>query len=151
MQWTNERLAKQLPKNFGHQPFWRLRWRFDFVDRPTRRGVWNDGSGLLQDKAAYVDKSGLLRAYVEGEKVGAYYVKILAEVDGHEYAHCAWEAAAQMAPFYKKTYRTPGNIIGLSLFTADKKTTVYVDGQIKTTNLTQRQRKFDLTEHRAGV
>jgi hypothetical protein len=62
-----------------------------------------------------------------------------------------WMTAASIPVFNNKSYIRAGQMIGLSLLTATHKTTVYIDGQIKTRPLDSYETKMKLTEHSMGA
>lgn len=145
-------LKRQLTPVFGITPFMRLRWRFDFADRPSKYGQWNYASqDDVKAMAAFVNKTGLIRASIESEKVASWSIRTMFECDGHEYASMEWVSAASIPLFDKKSYIRPGQMIGLSILTATRKTTVYIDGQIKTRPLDSYETKMKLTEHSMGA
>lgn len=130
----------------------RLRWRFDFSDRPSKFGQWNYASQAdLKAMAAFVKKDGLVRASIESEKVGSWSIRTMFECDGHEYASTEWMTAASIPVFTKKTVIRPGQMIGLSILTATHKTTVFIDGQVRTRPLDAYETKMKLTEHSIGA
>ena len=144
-------LRKQLPVNHGYCPMYRLRWRFVFSDgRPDKIGGWNSTSQNPSDMAAFVDKKNLLMAIIEGEKIGAWTVKTLAEIDGHMYATAKWVNALSAPMFVVKEFTAPGDIVGLEMQTNDHAVTVFVDGQIKPRKLNDHDKQFKITEHSVG-
>jgi hypothetical protein len=152
MPYSDEYLKDQLPNLYGQKPYYRLRWRFDFMGRKSRYSGWNDNRQDPKSMAAFVNKTGLVRAAIEGERVGQWSIKTLLEMDGHVYASAEWVNALTSPAFFGSgSFRAAGTPIGLSFLTADKKYTVYVDGQIKVRNLNNYEQKFKLTEHRLGV
>jgi hypothetical protein len=140
--------------NFGFQPLYRLRWRFDFVDKPSKFGVWNGASNLQSDSAMMVNKTGLLRACIEGEKIGEWVVKVLFEMEGHNYVTAQWIRLANAGIMVNKDVQTaslPSSLIGLSLLSSDKKYIVYVDGTGAIVHLPKTRMDIKLLEHSAGV
>jgi len=152
MSLSDSQLRKQLPVNFGFTPMFRLRWRFIYSDgKPDRVGGWNGTSQNPVDMASFVDKKNLLMAVIEGEKVGAWTIKTLLEVDGHMYATAKWKTVLSAPMFAKQDFTSAGTIVGLEFQTNDSSVVVYVDGQIIQRELTPDEQKFKLTEHRNGV
>ena len=84
--------------------FYRLRWRFEFADRPARRGVWNLESDRPDDAAWRVPKAGLVYAVIEGENIRTFETVRFFECPGPDYITCKGNAYT----------RTPG-AIGLSV------------------------------------
>lgn len=150
----DKKLAKQLPYNHGFAPLWRLRWRFEYHDgKADRVGVWNGNSPHATDMAAYVDKTNLVWAHIEGEKVGSWSLRKLFSISGQDYMHCMWNAAASGPMFFPKTYDkyTPRtNIIGLTMLSRHYAYTVTVDNQFFKRDLTDKEKNINLTEHKLG-
>lgn len=153
MQTQDQILREQLPVNYGFSPLYRLRIRFIFSDgKPDWVGGWNSTSQNPVDMACFVKKENLLMAVIEGEKIGAWTVKRLLEIDGHRYATAKW-VTALTAPMIAKgdfQYKGAGNIIGLEFQTNDHGYTIFVDGQSKTRKLSEHDKKFKLKEHSTG-
>jgi hypothetical protein len=148
---TDKELSKQLGNVYGATPFYRLRWRFDFANRPSRYGVWNGASPHKSDMAAFVPKDGLVRAAVEGIKVARNVNVILAEVDGHNFASFAWDAAVGLPSIgLQGSFSRESTIVGLSILSRTEKITVYIDGKVKRRPLTGHEMKFKLEEHKGG-
>ena len=143
----DKQLEKQLPNVFGFKPKYRLRWRFDFANGTKKIGPWNGNSPHHRDMAFSIKKDGLVRAFIEGEKVGEWVIKPMLEVDGHMYASAQWQTAAGVSPFGTGEYTAKGRIIGLSLLTNDEKLTVFVDGRGERRPLTAHEKQFQITEH----
>jgi len=148
--WSDEQLRNNLTKLHGVLPMFRLRWRFDFSQHKlTRYGRWNGGSQKPEEMACNVNKIGLVRACVEGEKVARWDHRILAEVDGHNFVSFAWEAVAGLPVIGMiGTCTVESQVVGLSIITRDKKISVYIDGRVKTTDLTDYEQTHKLEEHR---
>jgi hypothetical protein len=120
---------------------YRVRWRFDFHGKPTKRGIWNDAGGSQDEKfgtsAWATNKDGLARAVVEGEvwdDKGGWSDRIvcLAECDGADFVNFSWQAATPV-PYLStldamRGLTMSGQIVGLTLETRDHLHQVYVDG-----------------------
>lgn len=140
--------------NFGFESLYRLRWRFDFVDKPSKFGVWNGASNNFSDSAAAVNKTGLLRAVIEGEKIGEWVVKTLFEMEGHNYVTAQWIRLANASAMMSKDVQSaklPSSLIGLSLLSSDKKYIVYIDGTGAIVHLPKKRMDIKLLEHSSGV
>jgi len=46
-------------------PRYRLRWRFDYANRPTKVGKWSHPGTTRETQAKYQAKEGLVRAAIE--------------------------------------------------------------------------------------
>lgn len=127
----------------------RLRWRFDFAGRQTRYGMWSRDADDPKEKAAFVDKTGLVRAAIEAKDIQdqdgrcAGTVRTLAECDGHEFVNFKWFTlgASLMA-------RGPvrHNTVGLILVTREIETMVAINGEMAVRPRTAEDKQF----HYAG-
>ena len=156
MPYSDDMLAKQLPRNKGFQGFYRLRWRLEYLDgKKTQYGGWNAASQDIKQMAAFKNKDHLARAVIEGEKVGQWVIYPLVEVDGHNFASFEWRVALTAPSFLGRSkmdsYTASGDVIGMSILTRDKKITVFVDGQVQTRPLTEYEMGHKLQEHTIGV
>lgn len=134
---------------------YRLRWAFDFVDRPTRRGVWDGATDLDSDGAWCISKTGLRYARIETETLtGAAKGEVTSvlEIDGEDYTCAKWvvhvRAAALGGPV---SMNLSPRVHGLRMQTRDEAITIFVDGTASRRPLTADERKFALTEHRLGA
>jgi len=151
MAWTKEKLIKEMPKKHGVTPLYRLRWCFDFHNKPTRYGQWNGANQKPEEMAAFINKEGLVRASIQGCMIQRWHDETLVEVDGHNFASFSWEAAFNAPVFSKLTsYKNQGVVIGLSLLTRTEKISVFVDGSMRRRPLTGHELKFKLEEHTGG-
>lgn len=127
----------------------RLRWRFDFADKPTKRGVWDAGSMRPEDAAWAVNKTGLVAAFIEAEIRHSQEELELVRCPGQDFAMFQWEAYAKMPGLLKGNFNfTPRTTIsGLSILTRNEKITVYVNGKIERKPLNEDQKKFSTHEH----
>lgn len=137
-----------LPRNY------RLRWRFDYVNRPTRRGIW-DGVGPEGgvESAWRQPKDGLIAALIEGECMKTHEVYVLAEVRGQDYAFAQWDSHVRTGPGIglKRDFKPFRMTHGLALLTRDERVTVFIDGTVARRPLTDEERGFNFYEHRAGT
>ena len=113
---------------------YRLRWRFDFADKPTKTGIWNNSGGQQKEgfgsSAWCVNKTGLVRAAVEAENQQTWEVSVLAECDGWDFVNFAWIATTP-APFMLgalDALEIQGQVTGLVLETRELNHRVRVDG-----------------------
>jgi hypothetical protein len=128
---------------------YRLRWRFDFRDRPTRRGPWDGGSDRAEDSAWAVPKDGLLRAVVEAEDRETFQTFTAAAVEGQDYATAQWEIHSRIPGLGVHRVMTPRPVVhGLSLLTRDERVTVLVSGEVRRRPLTPDERAMKIHEHR---
>ena len=135
----------KLPKVHGRKGFYRLRWRFDFTTGKVIRGSWNQSDP--KEKAWAINKTHLLRAFIEGEMLGRWIVEPLLEIAGQDYASMRWVATASMAGWSRGEVTVPGRIAGLTVITRDDAHTVFIDGSYSNRKLSDYEKAFKLREH----
>ena len=106
--------------------FYLLRWRFDYLDRPTKYGQWSRPATLVSDMAYAQHKEGIVRASVEGKDVETREVRILAECDGWDFVNFQWMAEFRAGSDGYGSHRH----VGLKLVTRENWIEVYVRGGI---------------------
>jgi hypothetical protein len=120
------------------------------MGKPSRVGVWNNASPRDEDRAAYVNKSGLVRASIEGEDLETFLVVTLAECDGHEFVNFEGIAASPLPSIGFTGARTlPNVMLGMALVTAGKREAVFVDGSRATRERTEEEKRSRLAAWRA--
>lgn len=118
----------------------RLRWQFDFAGKDSKKGSWDGSSPRAADSATRVNKTGLVRACIEGESKLTGDESIIVECQGQDYAFFQWEGYQQM--------RVGRDVVsGLSLFTRYARITVWVNGRVDQRPLTAEESAFQFEEH----
>jgi len=103
----------------------RLRWRFDFQNRPAKYGQWSMPASRLEDMAAMNNGSGLVLASIEAQDVITQDVFTVASCAGWDFINFEWKCAAYgMDGGYQE-------IIGLTLVTRERQCHVYTSGETK--------------------
>ncbi len=146
----DEILERDLKPIYGFKPKFRLRWCFDFANKPTRYGGWNDTrqlEGITNEMAWTVNKDGLIQARIQGEKLGEGINRTLFEMDGHEYSSARWVTAAAVGGWWSGTKTVSPTVIGLTMIGRDKAATIYVDGTGSMLPLTEYEKKHKIKEH----
>ena len=153
MNLSDMELKAKLPHNFGVTPFYKLRWRFEYVGRRDRIGVWN-GSANMANKHNYQPKDGLLWAVIEGEKIGAWTVEPFVRVSGQDYFTMKWLAATAMPGILRKdfegSFTLPHNKLGLAIYSRKNVYTVTVDGKVHKREIKPHEKAIKLAEHSFG-
>lgn len=129
---------------------YRLRWRFDFANKPSVIGTW-DGAGKTH-QAWKINKEGLIRAVIEGECRDTHEIETLFECDGHEYAFCQWLAYSRVRGVYGKNKGPISQLSmlsGITFLLRSYRVTVFVNGRIKPEPLTEQEALFKFKEHSA--
>ena len=119
---------------YGFIPKYLLRWRFDFADKPTRYGIWNNPQG----KAWAVNKDGLIMASIEGKDIMTREVKTLVACDGHEFVNFKWHAIVK-----GMGGRLPARPIGMILQTREMDVLMLMNGDHATKQRTEYDKNFN--------
>lgn len=122
----------------------RLRWRFEFEDKSSKIGIW-DNRGANEGDAARVDKTKLAFAHIEAESVLDFKTICLVSVAGAQYVTAQWQAFVippigiinQMDP--RTALKIKGTISGLSFMTNTEYITATVDGTVQTRKLSEKE------------
>jgi hypothetical protein len=109
-----------------------LRWRFDFLNHPTKYGQWSRSATRLEDMAAFALKEGLVRASIEGKHIETREIKTFAEVDGWDYCVFKWMAIASGPAFVKGSVTPVSRIVGLKIVAREREIDVLNDGTVTT-------------------
>lgn len=116
----------------GQQP-WRLRWCFDYVNKPTVRGVWNAQIDGEPSASAFMQsKNGLLYAAIEAQDRDKTKVLRVSECNHEDFCNFEWIATAKVPGFAKVDVVPTPVIIGIKLITRYSEIAVYVDGAVET-------------------
>jgi hypothetical protein len=100
-----------------------LRWRFDFLNKPSRFGMWSNPGTNDIDKACFQNKEGLVSAKIEGKNILTRETKVLAEVSGQDYLNFQWMATLKL-----KSQLT--EVIGLKILSRYNEIEVLKDGSV---------------------
>lgn len=131
------------------QRLYRLRWRFDFADRKSSKGTWNNSGGQGAPKAWEVNKTNLVRACIEGENLFTSEKVCFLELMGSEYAFSQWEGYVNSPTFLRvQSLSLAPQIWGLSFLTQNKKITIDISGSQTSRDLTEDEKKFNFKEHK---
>jgi len=118
----------------GFQPKYLLRWRFDFVDKPTRLGMWNSPTGTAWN----VNKEGIVAASIEGKNILTREVITLVQCEGHEFVNFKWHAIIK-----GHTGRFPARPIGMILQTRELDILMLMNGDHRTEQRTEDDKKYN--------
>lgn len=133
---------------------WWLRWRFEFADGTSRIGVWNLASEHPADKAANVNKEGMIAAVIEGKNTATKEIKRFFECTRNEYIGCRGEAYTRVSRVIglRGKIKPRENVSGITFVLEDREVTVWVNGTVKQKALTEaeRERNKHIYEHRLG-
>lgn len=104
---------------------WMFRWRFEYLDGRSKKGIWN-GTSRFEDTASAQNKEGLLAAIIEGKHFLRRDVRIFSECPGADFInfeHLAVYVSNQNRPF---TY-----VYGIRLRTRSMLISCFADGSVK--------------------
>lgn len=151
MGYTSAEIQEQLPPHKGYKRWVRYRLCFDYLDKPSYRGIWNGATNNFDDMIARVNKNGIVRAYIQAEDK-LYRVQTVFECDGHEYVTVKWIGGVSMGTglnlFKKKDkFVLAPDVLGIAVLTRTHRFAFYVDGSMAQPRpLTEYEKKFKLRE-----
>lgn len=109
----------------------RLRWRFEYVDKPAKYGGWDFTGDDPLLSAWRQSKDGLLMAILEAKTASSVILKMV-ECPGADFCNFQWEMEARM-----KGGKIAHRQIGLTLVSRTHRYTIYCNGKI---NVTERSK-----------
>lgn len=133
------------------QDYYRLRWKFEFSNKPPKIGVWDLTSKNIVDAAWHVDKANLVRALIEGETLRTQQKSVLFECYGPDYVSCQGENFAAASLYFSGSSKLRQFIYGISFLTRTEKVTVVKDGTLTRRPLTEAEKQFKIHEHIVGA
>jgi len=115
-----------------------LRWKFEFFDhKPSRCGSWSLPATRAQDTAAFVDKTNLRAAVIEGKNRETKEIKTVLVLDGHDFANFQWLSEARFGGG-----GVAYSVRGLRAVSRDYNFDVLNDGEIVKTIRTEQEKKY---------
>lgn len=114
-----------------------LRWRFDYADKPSVMGMWCRSSSNPVDQA-WNKNTGIVRASIEAKNLESKITKVLVSADASQFRNFSWKALGKI--------RSAGivhQIVGLQMWTTDKKITAYIGGELVVEDLTEEDKKIN--------
>lgn len=111
-----------------------LRWRFDYINSPSRVGMWSQPGNIDQAGAWKQNGAGLhiCRAMVEGKHAQNRTTEVLAEVPGQDFVMFQWLALARVNAFGLSGSVVPRTVLGgLQIVTREEIITVMINGLVK--------------------
>jgi hypothetical protein len=109
----------------------RLRWRFDFSDKPPKWGFWSQpGNAKIGGQAWAVNKSGLVRAAIECESTSTHKLWVGVECDGWDFVNFEWVGGTTTPNLFaiRGSVELAPQIVGMRLHSRDMVYTVMMDG-----------------------
>ena len=119
-----------------------LRWRLTYQKRLPRLGEWNDGNAPMERMSAYAPKDGIREAIIEA-RLPDGSIKPVIRCEGHEWEAFQVLAAASVPMFSRGTVTPVTKIIGMILYTGQKKAFILRDGRSWKEQRTDKNIVFD--------
>lgn len=127
---------------FGINNAYRLRWRFDYQERPSKVGMWQYASDKPEEMACFQKTDGLVRAAIESENLRTWETETVCECAGWDFVEFRWVTAVSVQPLaMQQSFTTPGTLVGLELITREKRATALVDGRLLVKDRTPEEMK----------
>lgn len=126
------------------QAFYDMRWRFDYVDRPSAYGPWSRPSNDPELQAWNKNREGLVRACVEGKDRVSGECKVLAECDGWDFINFQWIAQAAQSMALIGKVPPVHTLLGMNLVTRDCNFVCLPTGQVRKVARPEAEKKIQL-------
>lgn len=120
-----------------------LRWRFDYLTRPSKAGMWGLTTRNKVDSAWSQPRDGMIRACIEGKNLRTREIKMLAECRGCDFRVFQWLATALCPIFPGGTRSLKSKLVGLKMLTRDEQVTVLYDGSVQVEPLSESLRELN--------
>ena len=120
-----------------------LRWRFDYLNHPTKKGKWSSPGNSPELQAWRQNKENLTRAGIEGQDVETQQIVVLAECDGHDFVNFQWEAVAIFQDGSLRSGKAIHALSGLKILTRENEISVNSRGQVVTRPRTDNEKKIN--------
>jgi hypothetical protein len=104
-----------------------LRWKFDYLKRPPRAGMWDTPGTLDIDKACFNNKDDVIWAKIEGKNCITRETVVLAEINGADFMNFQWMANAYLRPGSSKPQTV---LTGLKIVSRNEEIEVFKNGMI---------------------
>jgi len=126
---------------------YRLRWRFDYPDKRSVYGMWSSTTKNPVDQAWNKNK-GAIRVKIEGKNMHTRKVDILVDCPVDKFRNFSWMAIARgISGFNIGTVTPIHQLVGLEMWTTEKRIKVFDTGQIVVTPLSEGNKKINLATY----
>lgn len=115
-----------MEKKFGLENKYLLRWRLDYINKPSKVGMWMQHGPNESDRASAQSLDGLLFARIEGKEHSTRNTTVLAECSSQDFCLFQWHAAQIFDPSFRA--KSLPSIIGLRMVTRHGDILVWMDG-----------------------
>lgn len=128
-------------------PKYRIRWRYDWLDRAPKWGMWSLSTKNPEDQAWNKQKDNLMFASVEGKTPNGEIVT-LCQVAGQDFCFFQWVAVAStpalsLVETGKKPFNPVTRLIGIKLVTRYENISVFDTGHIFREPRTQEDMEYN--------
>lgn len=128
---------------------WLLRWRLDYADGRTRRGLWSFAGTGDEHVCSLQPRTGLVRAAIERKEIGGSTAEIVAECAGQDFCLFKWISAARQPVTFGSSERprlswrkAPPVVIAAVLVTREDQALAYADGTVRVETRTAEDKAF---------
>jgi len=112
-----------------------MRWRFDYLDKPSKVGMWSQSSKNPVDQA-WNKNVNPSRVKVEVKDIETRETKVVVDCPGADFLNFQWMAIARTPGFFKGSITPIHQLVGLQMWTREKKIAVLDTGKIMMTDMT---------------
>jgi len=126
---------------------YKLRWRFDYPDKRSRCGMWTQTTKNAVDQA-WNKNTGASRMKIEGKNIETRQVEVLVDCPADKFRNFGWMAIARPGSGFRIGTVTPiHQLVGLEMWTTEKKIKVFDTGQILVEELKPEDKKLRLSTY----
>jgi len=125
----------------------RLRWRFDYPSKQSACGMWSLTTKNPVDQA-WNKNSGAVRMKIEGKDLETQQVVLLVDCPADKFRNFSWMAIARPGSGFNIGTVTPiHQLVGLEMWTSEKRIKVFDTGEIIVTPLKEEEKKLNLATY----
>jgi len=124
-----------------------LRWRFDYHDKPSAKGMWSKTTNNPVDQA-WNKNNNPSRVKIEAKDLDTKQVRVLVDCIGEDFRNFAWLAAGRIGGGFIHGSVVPfTQLVGLEMWTRNKRIQVYNTGEILVKELTESDKNMNLATY----
>jgi len=126
---------------------YKLRWRFDYPNKASRYGMWSATTKNPVDQA-WNKNSGASRMKIEGKNTETKQVEVLVDCPADKFRNFSWMAIARPGSGFNVGTITPiHQLVGLEMWTTEKRIKVLDTGEILVTPLKEEEKTMSLATY----
>ena len=126
---------------------YKLRWRFDYPHKESKCGMWSQTTVNPVDQA-WNKNTGASRMKIEGKNIQTRQVEVLVDCPVDQFRNFSWMAIARLGrTFNIGTAQPLHQLVGLEMWTTEKRIKVFDTGEIEVENLKKEDQSLNLATY----